>query len=390
MPFSKRSIVWLLVCFLLLVSLTAPTLAADGESATSNDTGTVPGKSDAGPFAVPDGLPEELFRFINEVKQLRPTERSQEAIIAHVKKQVTALIIAADKILAQEISDTDAVRAYEEKFVGLSVMARFDHEAQQQLLTLAQSLQKDPRAAVTQLADFQLLQQGIIKILQGDGKPSEIVGLVFGFIEKYGLNKGVVDLTSQIGQVLSGNNAKVTRILLSRMVTLMEESDDPEILARLPGIAATSRRLNLPGNFMELSGVTADGHEFDWESYRGNFVLIDFWASWCGPCREEIPNVVKNLQKYGEQGFRVVGINIDQDRSAFDTYMEEAQLPWENIMPDESGNSEMATYYAVSGIPTVILVDREGKVVSVNARGPELGKLLETHLGSTDDTVGVE
>ena len=62
--------------------------------------------------------------------------------------------------------------------------------------------------------------------------------------------------------------------------------------------------------------------------------------------------------------------------------MEKAMLPWQNIMPDDKGNNEMATYYGISGIPTVILVDREGKVVSVNARGPELGKLLEIHLGS--------
>ncbi len=390
MALFERSLIWLPVCSLLLASFAAPALVEGEDSPTSKNTGAIPEKSDAGPFEVPEGTPEELFRFINQVKRLRPAERSQEAIIAHVKKQITAVIIATDRVLAQESSDTDAVRAFEEKFAGLSVMARFDQEAQQQLLALAKSLQKDPRAAVVQLADFQMLQQGIMQILQGGGKPGEIVGLVFGFIEKHGLDKGVVDLTSQIGQILSGNNAEVTKILLSRMVTLMEESDDPEILARLPTIAATARRLSLPGNFMELSGVTADGHEFDWESYRGNFVLIDFWASWCGPCREEIPNVMKNLEKYSETGFQVVGINIDQDRSAFDTYMQEAQLPWQNIMPDENGNSEMATYYAVSGIPTVILVDREGKVVSLNARGAELGRLLETHLANDKDTGDVQ
>jgi thiol-disulfide isomerase/thioredoxin len=377
----QRSFLWLLVVSLFCGFPTASVLADEEDSNVSDE-------AKADPFEVPDGTARELFLFINSIKRMKPEARTREAMVAHLRKQIAAVTVAADKVLAQKISDGEAARAVEEQFVGLSVLSRVDPKAQEQLQALAETFSDDPRPAVAHAADFQLLQQAIEKTLKGNGKPTAIIGQIFGFTDKHGLDDQTVVLAAQIGTMLSrsadNDSTEVAAQLLTQLVALMKKSDDPQILASVPEIAGTARRLTLPGNFMKLTGVTDDGSAFDWKSYRGKYVLVDFWATWCGPCRAEIPNVKENLEKYGSKGFTVVGINLDEDRSQYDTYMDKAMLSWQNIMPDEEGNNEMATYYGISGIPTVILVDREGKVVSVNARGPELGQLLEAHLGSEE------
>jgi len=375
----QHSFLWLLIVS-LFCGLPTASVQADEEKSNVSD------EAKADPFEVPDGTARELFLFINSIKRMKPEARTRVAMVAHLRKQIAAVTVAANKVLAQKTNDSDAARAIEEQFVGLSVLSRVDPKAQEQLLALAESFRDDPRPAVAHAADFQLLQLAIEKTLQSNETPTAIIGQIFGFTSKHGLDAQTVGLAAQIGTMLSDSTDKdsteVAAQLLTKLAALMKKSDDPKILAGVPEIVATARRLNLPGNFMKLSGVTDDGSEFDWKSYRGKYVLIDFWATWCGPCRAEIPNVKENLEKYGPKGFTVVGINMDGDREQYDDYMAESQLPWQNIMPDEEGNNEMAAYYGISGIPTVILVDREGKVISIEARGLELGRLLEAHLGS--------
>ncbi len=378
MTLIQRSFLWLLVASMLCGYPSAVVLSDDDSDKASEETA-----SEVDPFEVPEGTPRELFLFINRIKRIKPKERTREAIIEHLRNQIGAVDDATDRILEMEIRDKDAVRAIEEKYLGLSVLARFDPQAEKQLLALAESYKDDPRPAVVHSAEFQLLQLAIMNAMSSPGGQDSIATDIFAFIDRHGLDRQGVSIAAQFASPrFSRQMPEVSATILARLVPLLEESDNADFRVMAPEIAAVARRLNLPGSFMELSGVTADGSEFDWESYRGRYVLIDFWATWCGPCRAEIPNVKKNLEKYGAEGFAVVGVNLDQDRDEYDAYMEEAELPWQNIMPDEEGNNEMAAWYGISGIPTVILVDREGKVISVNARGPELGRLLEAHLGS--------
>ena len=147
-----------------------------------------------------------------------------------------------------------------------------------------------------------------------------------------------------------------------------------------------SRHLNLLGNPIELTGTKLDGSDFDWSDYEGKVVLVDFWATWCGPCLAEAPNVKKNYDKYHDRGFEVVAISLDTKKSALEKYIQTKEVPWVNLFEAGKGwKHPMAVKYGVSAIPTVFLVNRDGNVVSLRARGAELGKQLKKLLGTKED-----
>lgn len=149
-------------------------------------------------------------------------------------------------------------------------------------------------------------------------------------------------------------------------------------------LEGTARRLGLVGHELELSGKTAAGGDFDWASYRGKVVLVDFWATWCGPCVAELPNVKSLYQKYHDRGFEVVGVSLDRDRQALDKFLAEKQIAW-TTLHEAGGTHSAATLYGISSIPTMLLVGRDGKVVSLRARGEELKRRLGELIGPADE-----
>ena len=339
------------------------------------------------PFALPEGSPEELLTFVDKVKRMRPANGTPA--LEHLKSQVDAIMAASEILLKQEDQELVA-RGAQEKLIALSVRSRYDQSARETLTEVAETFAKDANPELAKLGQGQLLRSraAIISSLSSD-EQSLLVDDLFSYIGKHGLDTSSYSLASGIGRTLSySDTPEVGAVIYERLSKAMETAEDERLRSRASKMLGAARRLRLPGNFMEITGRTADGEEFDWASYRGKVVLVDFWASWCGPCRAEIPNMKNNLEKYGEAGFDIVGVNLDTTYDKYKQYVEKEGLTWTNLMsdkPEEMGwDNPLANHYGVTGIPTAILVDQEGKVVSLAARGNELNRLLEELLGEPE------
>ena len=127
----------------------------------------------------------------------------------------------------------------------------------------------------------------------------------------------------------------------------------------------------------------ADGTTMKLSDLRGQVVLLDFWASWCGPCRRENPFVVKLYEKYKDQGFTVMSVSLDKDRAKWLEAIERDKLSWPHHVSDLNyWSSKAAKLYGVSGIPFTVLIDQEGKIIKTKLRGQELANELARIFGS--------
>ena len=126
----------------------------------------------------------------------------------------------------------------------------------------------------------------------------------------------------------------------------------------------------------ELVLPDANGNNISLASFKGKFVLVDFWASWCGPCRMENPNVVKAYNKFKDKNFTIVGVSLDKDKDAWQAAVAHDHLAWTHISDLKYWNSKAVETFGFQGIPFNVLVDPSGKVVAQELRGEELDSKL--------------
>jgi peroxiredoxin len=124
-----------------------------------------------------------------------------------------------------------------------------------------------------------------------------------------------------------------------------------------------------------------EGHPIDLKTFRGKYVLVDFWASWCGPCRLENPNVVNAFNTYKNKNFTVLGVSLDRDKAKWLQAIQQDQLNWTHVSDLAFWNNAVAKLYKVQSIPQNFLLDPEGKIIGKNLRGEALDNFLTQVLG---------
>ena len=134
---------------------------------------------------------------------------------------------------------------------------------------------------------------------------------------------------------------------------------------------------------IDFSQATPEGNQVMLSSFKGKYVLVDFWASWCRPCRLENPNLVKAYNKYKDKNFTVFGVSLDKDRSPWVKAIKDDKLAWTQVSDLKFWNNEAATKYKIQSIPQNFLIDPSGKIIAKNLRGEDLDKELAKLLGSS-------
>ncbi len=381
-----------LILFALAASFTA--LVATTGIADDKEKPAQPATSEADEFAVPqDADINQLVDFVRTMLRREPKGETEAEQIADYLKAQQAAAAAADKLYELSLTDKErgravAVLAAQVKYTARQHLKQLAGDVDSiQLKAFAEKLIKDKRETIADIGNQILLELRFE--LPPDADDAAVKKLADDLRETFGDGDIAADKIRIIMEALQqlevpgryAAAAELYRFFAKRF----SESTDEEVLQTADRFEGTARRMELPGNPIEVSGTFLDGTKLDWPVYKGKVVLIDFWATWCGPCVAELPNVLANYEKYHDRGFDVVAISLDSDREKVEAFVENRKLPWKTLFSDDpeanGWKHPVATQYGIGAIPAVLLVDQKGNVVSLNARGPELGRLLGELLG---------
>jgi peroxiredoxin len=184
---------------------------------------------------------------------------------------------------------------------------------------------------------------------------------------------GLVEATTTLGSMLVDAGRKADA------KTLLEEVGTAN--ARVRGLkehfAKVAETYDLIGSQPKAIGLPdTDGKVIDLAAYKGKVVLVDFWATWCGPCIAELPNVIAAYEKHHAQGFEIVGVSLDEDRGKLDAFVKARNMTWRQHFDGKGWQNAAAQAWGIQSIPATFLIGADGKIVATDLRGSQLEQKL--------------
>jgi len=325
--------------------------------------------------------PIELVDFIFDMQDKPKSIQSRPGF-------AEAIVEAASRILSAEAKEKHREIAAQATFDVLHEKACLgDEKADKDLTAFVQELKEEKNEKIAAEVQFFLLERKAIDVdeLPVDQVPGLLDELKAFFTDNK-LSKRHLRLASStvkaINRLEDGDKREEYFQQFGELFGKSESKD----LARYGKKLVQKPKVKTPppdltGKPLELSGVTALGTEFDWSVYRGKTVLVLFWATWCGPCRQEMPQIKALDERLSDRGFEVVGVSLDGNQEALAKYLEENAINWTNLVGKEV--RDITKKYSIRAVPTMILVDREGNVVALGNKiaelTPQVENLLETN-----------
>jgi peroxiredoxin len=186
-----------------------------------------------------------------------------------------------------------------------------------------------------------------------------------------------------MGGIINGLQAAKSPVLGTYAKRYVEkyQKTAPEAAAQVAQLLKMSASFISGNEAPDFTMNDRDGKPVKLSDFRGKVMLVDFWASWCGPCRRENPHVVELYNHYHAKGFDVLGVSLDKTRDPWLQAIEKDGLVWNHVSDLKGWANEAAQLYGVSSIPHTVLVDREGKIIARNLRGEQLTAKLREVLG---------
>jgi thiol-disulfide isomerase/thioredoxin len=378
------------VCSALLAATAAePAADASPPPRATSRTPTVP--------PVPEGTPAELLAYIDKLADPAAMPTSRGRLRYYLRRAAAATVEATDKIIAQTQPD-EAIhpRALALKLDALETLRQFgEPEAAAALAAFAASLDdvRDPMLAarVRSAAVAAQIDAAVASGRPEDAAPlvARLAALLKAAPDDADLAKTAADFAVKLGGLPGGESAAAAAF--AAFLPEFERSGNPAVRDLAERIGGTARRLSLPGNPMKITGTLLSGEPFDQTSLAGKVVLVDFWATWCGPCVAEIGNLRKEYEQWHDKGFEVIGVSLDEDRDTLEQFVKAKEIPWPILYEQPGGpgwRHPLSSYYGITGIPTVVLIGRDGNVVTLDARGKKLGAALERLLGDPVERIG--
>ena len=367
---------------------------------------------DKDPFRVPDGTIEELQKYIDGLKSLQPSSSQRLAVAEFRRKRAAAQLAACEKILAAKPAYEQVRPVMRAKVAALTALERLgDASATAKIeAAVGQAWQLVPpppppspaapqQAAPVRKGPPPLVRDVQFAILDGRARAAasmtgeqltQLIDRLEEFLKQVPLNDDeYARLAAELALAAEEHQPREQAIAIyTRLGTALAGSDDGRTASTSATLLGAARRLDLAGKPFLLQGATLAGRAIDLKKYKGKVVLIYFFATWCGPCLEEIPNITKCYRGYRNRGFQVLGVSLDRDRQTIADFLDKEKYPWPVLLDNyESHGTDksMATYYGIFTIPQMVLIGKDGRVLALDVRGKRLNKALTEQLGPAED-----